>query len=803
MNPPAPQPSELRVVLDRVIQPSDVLPFALEANKAHQSALTEHAQSLTDELKELDKLLHLAERAEELDNDQVQMSIQLSGTKKAFGLVSSNALAQPDSPFASEAAERMQYLQLTTPRTWKPRELDLFDDAVRDANKRAQALDIRENGTSSIDIDTNTEGIDWSFVAEKMGDILSNKCTPEECRYKWLHDRHPNINKKEWTPAEVTNLRLIIDHLGRPINWLDVATELQTNRLPADCLRKHQQNQHRTAYKWSSVEEGRLQEAVVMYGEGNWGLVARYVAEDVTALHCETRYNRLVSTSANKGPWTAEEDARLDETIKAWGQAWTDVAAVLGSGRSHDQCRERFLERKKAASQPWTDGEDLHLLSAHRYHGDNWPMLAAILNTKRTEADVRSRFIKLNSTRMAQRAYHMQVPPMPPPGTVEFIDVPYVRPPVPVPPLRPPPTTSQPQPQPQPVPPAPLPATQAEAAPSQRREAEKPTATPKSTPAQGSQQGQPSSLPLSSRRAQWNYLYPEVAFGQQAPSQPVGQANIQQPGNSAPMQIQWQHHWSHGPEGDSQPGAIPVPESPMEPITGTGDFIAGSPNPVDVPVNSSAGPSNAQPATPANSHEEEVAESSRPSQASSEPAIQPTTRPRPRMLGRTSTVTAPVAGPSNSQAFDTVDNRVAERHEEEESDLSEPPVVVVPTSTRRGRSKPSAKPARATRRGQKDVEMAGTGHDPSPPAPARKRRATKKRTTRDSDEDVEMGSGEEEPVAAPARTSQRGVAKRASARLAKSSKTANDQPGQTESEEAEPVQAPATRGKGKPRKKAP
>lgn len=116
--------------------------------------------------------------------------------------------------------------------------------------------------------------------------------------------------------------------------------------------------------------------------------MARYVAEDVTALHCETRYNRLVSASTNKGPWTTEEDARLDETIKAWGQAWTDVAAVLGSGRSHDQCRDRFLERRRAASPPWTDGEDLHLLSAHRYHGDNWPMIVAILNTKRTEADV-------------------------------------------------------------------------------------------------------------------------------------------------------------------------------------------------------------------------------------------------------------------------------------------------------------------------------------------------------------------------------------------------------------------------------
>lgn len=123
----------------------------------------------------------------------------------------------------------------------------------------------------------------------KMGDVFSNKCTAEECRYKWLYDRHPTINKKDWTPAEVTNLRLTIDRLGRPINWLDVATELQvkhtlylndcrypnvskTNRLPSDCLRKHQQNQHRTAYRWTSVEEDRLQEAVAMYGEGNWGL---------------------------------------------------------------------------------------------------------------------------------------------------------------------------------------------------------------------------------------------------------------------------------------------------------------------------------------------------------------------------------------------------------------------------------------------------------------------------------------------------------------------------------------------------
>lgn len=36
---------------------STLIPLALEANKAHQVALTEYAQSLTDELKELDSIL--------------------------------------------------------------------------------------------------------------------------------------------------------------------------------------------------------------------------------------------------------------------------------------------------------------------------------------------------------------------------------------------------------------------------------------------------------------------------------------------------------------------------------------------------------------------------------------------------------------------------------------------------------------------------------------------------------------------------------------------------------------------------
>ncbi len=114
--------------------------------------------------------------------------------------------------------------------------------------------------------------------------------------------------------------------------------------------------------------------------------VARYVSEDVTSVQCETRYIRHVSGKIQKGMWSEEEDRRLDDAIAGWGHSWVDVAASM-YGRANDQCRDRYLERKKN-SEPWSKEEDETLLNAFDKLGPKWATIANLIGNGRADNDV-------------------------------------------------------------------------------------------------------------------------------------------------------------------------------------------------------------------------------------------------------------------------------------------------------------------------------------------------------------------------------------------------------------------------------
>ncbi|KAF9046001.1 hypothetical protein BDZ89DRAFT_1058565 [Hymenopellis radicata] len=369
----------------KTVTAEDLLPFALDSAKTYQDALADHAENITQELKELDKLLGLVGHDDE-DNDYVQLSVTLSDAKKLVGLLTPSELNHSDSPFAAEAARRKRYLHLTTPRPLKPKDLDLMDAAVKQQNERLRALQIRER-------------LDWNIIAEKLSDAQAHKWTAEECRFKWMNDRHPRVNHKEWNNEEIDKLkRILAENKDGPRDWVEIAEELGTNRVPLDCMRKSLQIQGRPTFKFDQEAEDRLLKAIDAYGTGNWSLVARYVSEDVTSIQCETRYNRRVSGKIQKGMWSEEEDRRLDDAIAGWGHSWVDVAAAM-YGRANDQCRDRYLERKKN-SEPWSKEEDEALLNAFDKLGPKWATIANLIGNGRADNDCRFRLKRLKNLKV-------------------------------------------------------------------------------------------------------------------------------------------------------------------------------------------------------------------------------------------------------------------------------------------------------------------------------------------------------------------------------------------------------------------
>lgn len=93
-----------------------------------------------------------------------------------------------------------------------------------------------------------------------------------------------------------------------------------------------------------------------------------------------------MSGVVQKGPWSEEEDARLEAAIAGWGRSWVEVSASM-YGRTNDQCRDRYLERSKN-TEPWTPEEDQALLNAYDKLGSKWAIITKSIGTGRADNDV-------------------------------------------------------------------------------------------------------------------------------------------------------------------------------------------------------------------------------------------------------------------------------------------------------------------------------------------------------------------------------------------------------------------------------
>jgi hypothetical protein len=144
--------------------------------------------------------------------------------------------------------------------------------------------------------------------------------------------------------------------------------------------------------RWSKEQDKLLTDAVKEWGEKNWKAIASQVP-DRTDSQCLHRWTKVLNPKIKKGLWQPEEDTLLIDLVKASGpKGWTKIAQQL-PGRIGKQCRERWHNHLDPAINrgPFSAEEDAKIVALVKEHGPKWAQISKFLDG-RTDNGIKNRW---------------------------------------------------------------------------------------------------------------------------------------------------------------------------------------------------------------------------------------------------------------------------------------------------------------------------------------------------------------------------------------------------------------------------
>ena len=130
--------------------------------------------------------------------------------------------------------------------------------------------------------------------------------------------------------------------------------------------------------KWNKEEDQILRRAILYYGPKNWQQIS-YCLEGRNNSQCFHRWMKGINPKIRRDKWSFEEDLTLGVALNKIYQKkkWSKIANHL-LGRTDIQCRERWCNILDPSLEEveWTNEEDLKLLNLYRKYGNKWSLIA-------------------------------------------------------------------------------------------------------------------------------------------------------------------------------------------------------------------------------------------------------------------------------------------------------------------------------------------------------------------------------------------------------------------------------------------
>lgn len=222
------------------------------------------------------------------------------------------------------------------------------------------------------------------FEWDRISSLHVFSRSPIECLIQWTTQEHPTINKKPWSKQESQKLAELVEKTGLfSGQWERIANELGTNRTISQCFSHYmyeKNNAHARSLKWTKEEDRKLTDAVKLFGNCNWQQVADILG-DRTGQQCLHRWQKSLNPVIKRQRWNAEEDALLQRAVHLYGAGnWTKIQRLI-PGRTDMQCRERWVNILQPSINrgQFTQEETDRLLQLVETHGPKWSFLQTLM----------------------------------------------------------------------------------------------------------------------------------------------------------------------------------------------------------------------------------------------------------------------------------------------------------------------------------------------------------------------------------------------------------------------------------------